>query len=115
MRVAICGGRNESLTRDRLRELKDELCNLNDGRLTILLGGCPTGIDEEVRRASTPLGYPYRLFPADWKQYGPAAGPVRNSQMIAEADHVIAFPGGRGTADTVRKARRVSIPVTFLD
>lgn len=52
-------------------------------------------------------------FPADWKRYGRGAGPVRNQQMIEEggADGCIAFPGGRGTADMVRRAKNAGLDV----
>lgn len=114
MKVVVCGGRNEHLSDERLRALTEALWQLNDGLLVLLLGGA-SGIDEDVRRASIPLGYPYRLFPADWKTHGKVAGPLRNAQMASEADAVIAFPGGRGTADMVGKARKIGIPVTLLD
>jgi hypothetical protein len=53
-------------------------------------------------------------FPADWKAHGRSAGPKRNERMITlAASHkrdghtvvVLAFPGGRGTADCVRRAK----------
>jgi hypothetical protein len=45
-------------------------------------------------------------FPANWKVYGRAAGPIRNMKMLLEGkpDLVVAFPGGIGTADMVKKA-----------
>lgn len=46
--------------------------------------------------------------PADWAKLGNAAGPVRNEDMLI--DHkpklVVAFPGGRGTADMLARANR---------
>jgi hypothetical protein len=38
--------------------------------------------------------------PADGKKHGRAAGPIRNQKMPEEKPElVVAFPGGRGTAD----------------
>ena len=52
----------------------------------------------------------------DWDKYGRAAGPRRNSEMLKKSpDMVIAFPGGDGTADTVRKAINLGIPVKNID
>ncbi|GGD30599.1 hypothetical protein GCM10011335_37050 [Aureimonas glaciei] len=53
-----------------------------------------------------------RMF-ADWKKHGRAAGPIRNQRMIDEwkPTLVIAFPGGRGTADMIRRAEAAGIPV----
>jgi len=45
--------------------------------------------------------------------HGRAAGPVRNAQMLAEGkpDFVVAFPGGRGTADMCKQARARGVKV----
>lgn len=55
----------------------------------------------------------YKEYKADWSKHGNAAGVIRNQQMLDEeaVDLVIAFPGGRGTADMVRRAREAKIPV----
>ena len=47
----------------------------------------------------------------DWKKYGKKAGPLRNQQMLEEGkpDLVVAFPGGNGTADMVRRAKKANI------
>lgn len=56
------------------------------------------------------------VFKADWSKDGRKAGPVRNSVMLSvgKPDLVIAFPGGRGTADMVRKAKAKGVPVEEL-
>ena len=47
-----------------------------------------------------------------WRAYGNAAGPLRNGRMLSMNPHgVLAFPGGRGTADCVGQARRAHIKV----
>ena len=58
----------------------------------------------------------YEEFPADWKKYGPAAGPKRNTQIVERCTHILAFPSreGRGTQDTIRKARKKGISVTTI-
>jgi hypothetical protein len=78
-------------------------------------------------REGAALGYAVEIYPvtrrhirsrwqasasARWEQYGKRAGPLRNEEMIQSgADLVIAFAGGAGTADCVRRARRAGIPV----
>jgi hypothetical protein len=47
----------------------------------------------------------------DWDRQGKAAGPIRNRQMLAQADVLIAFPGGKGTDDCIRAARELNRPV----
>src|SRR5215475_12388663 len=50
---------------------------------------------------------------ADWGQFGSGAGPIRNSKMLAEGkpEMVLAFPGGRGTANMVKQARSAGVSV----
>lgn len=47
------------------------------------------------------------------QKYGKSAGPIRNQTMLDDGkpDLVLAFPGGRGTADMVAKAEKHGIPV----
>jgi hypothetical protein len=49
---------------------------------------------------------------AEWKKYGYAAGPMRNTRMCEwKPDAVIAFEGGRGTANMIEQARAAGILV----
>jgi hypothetical protein len=49
-------------------------------------------------------------YPADWS-LGRKAGPLRNQHMLEDfkPDFVVAFPGGRGTADMVKRAKEARI------
>jgi hypothetical protein len=48
---------------------------------------------------------------ANWDKYGKAAGGIRNQQMLDEneIDTAVAFPGGTGTKDMIKKARKAGI------
>jgi SLOG family YspA-like protein len=49
---------------------------------------------------------------ANWRKYGPAAGPIRNQQMLDWGpDLVVAFAGGKGMAGMVALARAAGVPV----
>lgn len=54
-----------------------------------------------------------RRVRSDGSTYCPAAGARRNARMLAEGrpDLVVSFPGGAGTADMVRRARRAGVAV----
>lgn len=79
----------------------------------VVQGGCPTGADAHARAWAMAMAVDCRTYAADWLLWGKAAGPMRNTRMIrdSKADLVLAFPGGRGTADCVRKAEAAGIPV----
>lgn len=56
-------------------------------------------------------------YPADWEAHGRAAGPIRNQAMLDQnpgVELVVAFPGGLGTADMVRRALKVGIRVVHI-
>jgi len=58
-------------------------------------------------------------FPANWKEFGKAAGMIRNKQMLAEGrpDRVLAFWDGmsRGTANMVALAQSAGVPVEIVN
>lgn len=60
-------------------------------------------------------GIPVMTYPARWKALGGRAGPERNARMLTEwkPDIVLAFPGGKGTADMVKRARAAGVE-TYL-
>lgn len=78
------------------------------------VGCCPTGVDKIVRE-----NYTHVEYKADWTKHGKAAGPIRNKEMIdhaAKLDGILlAFPGGKGTADCIRQAKAAGIPVIKVE
>jgi aspartokinase-like uncharacterized kinase len=106
----VCGGRDFADLGAVWSQL-DALHGLSGVRL--LIQGGATGADDLASSWAQFNGVPQRKFPADWKAHGRAAGPLRNQQMLTEGkpDLVIAFPGGKGTADMVRRARAAGVEV----
>jgi hypothetical protein len=50
-----------------------------------------------------------QIMPADWC---PAAGVRRNQEMLESGiDFLVAFPGGRGTADMVARCRKAGLHI----
>lgn len=89
----------------------------NGLKLIVIHGDCPTGADHWVALWCRREGVEERRFPAQWDLHGRSAGPRRNQQMLNEGqpDMVLALPGGRGTADMVRRARAANVLVAPLD
>lgn len=83
-----------------------------EGQIVVLSGHCqgPDLMGEEYARQR---GYVVEVHPADWKQYGKAAGPKRNKEMAAAAHALIAIWDGksRGTKNMIDEARAAGLPV----
>ena len=105
-RVVVTGGRG-FIGRDEI------FYALDDVRPVALASGGATGVDAIAKDYAEARGIPFTEYPADWRTHGRRAGPLRNRTMLDgfKPDLVLAFPGGRGTADCVRQARAAGIPV----
>lgn len=107
--VLVCGGRDFS----DYHALATFLGQCLPHRPThILTGGC-RGADKLAQTWAAVAGIPASTYMADWDRYGKAAGPKRNQAMLddCQPDLVVAFPGGKGTADMIRRARIEEVPV----
>ena len=106
MRVLVCGGR-EYADAARVTEVLDAQS------ITVIIEGCARGADSLAEDYARTHRIPVRHFPADWERNGKAAGHIRNREMLVQGrpDLVIAFPGGRGTANMVGQARLAGVRV----
>ena len=110
MRVLVCGGRHYNKRLVVYREL--DRINQDVGIDLVILGGC-LGADTLAHRWAVSSNVREKIFEANWHLHGRAAGPIRNRRMLNEGrpDLVLAFPGGRGTADMVARARKAGVEV----
>lgn len=78
--------------------------------------GAARGADSMADEWARDFALEVAAVAADWQTHGRAAGPIRNQKMLDEhkPNLVIAFPGGRGTADMVDRARKAGIDVAEL-
>lgn len=106
--VLVCGGRDYHDVKSVFRCL-DGLAS----KPTLIVQGGAFGADACASEWAYKRNVPERQFSADWKKHGRAAGPIRNQEMLdtAKPHLVVAFPGGVGTADMVRRARAAGVPV----
>lgn len=113
IRVLVCGGRDFQ----DYRLFARELCRVRDerGGISQIIHGGAKGADWCAHLFANAVGANIDewIFCADWKAHGRKAGPMRNQRMLDEGrpNLIIAFHGGRGTADMVRRGRRAGIEV----
>lgn len=110
MKILVCGGRNYS-NRSQLYKMLDGIHGL--WGITEVMHGGASGADSLAAEWANFNLNGSTAYPADWETHGKKAGPIRNSLMlgIGQPDLVVAFEGGRGTADMVSKAKRAGVTV----
>ena len=107
-RIAVTGGRNfmNFLT---IRKAFQEI-NLNEND-TIVHGGC-SGCDQLCAEVAKEFKAKTEEYLANWNKYGRAAGPIRNEEMLkSNIDMLLAFRGGTGTDNCIKKAKELQIEV----
>lgn len=113
----FCGDRNSATAFETM--ISFELTSL-PLRSVVVHGGCK-GIDLYAAELAKLKGIECREYPANWLQYGRAAGPIRNAQMINEEsiDVVFAFhpniEESKGTKNMILQAYKKGIPVFVHD
>lgn len=119
MSILVCGGRDYN---DRATAFKvlGEIIGYGghpDCRRTEIIHGGAAGADKLAEEFADYAGHRTTVFKADWNKHGKAAGPIRNQQMLDEGKPslVIAFPGGRGTADMVKRAKAAGVKVVEVE
>ena len=108
MKVLVCGGRDYK-DEAKVHRILDELHSLH--RITVIVEGGAGGADSFGASWALKHGIPHRTYFADWRRYGLRAGPVRNREMLMteKPKLVVAFPGGTGTADMVKRATKAGV------
>jgi hypothetical protein len=98
----------------------DQMLNIISGlpRDTVIVSGGAPGADTIATSIAESLGMETKVWEADWAHYGNKAGFLRNRQICADIDRLIAFfgPNGvtEGTKHTVNLAMEMRIPIAIL-
>jgi predicted Rossmann fold nucleotide-binding protein DprA/Smf involved in DNA uptake len=110
LRIAIVGSRTFPLPELVARYV----AKLPEG--SVVVSGAARGVDTWAEEAAKARGIKTLVFHADWDGLGSRAGPIRNKQIIANCDRVVAFWSGnsRGTLNTVVQATRAGLPVEIF-
>lgn len=121
MRILVCGGRDFQ----DYRLLEHTLGGIHsDQEITHIVTGAQRsegsrdwkyhGADWMAIEWALEREINFSGIPAKWGKYGKSAGPRRNREMLKmfqDIQLVVAFRGGKGTADMVAAARQAGIPV----
>lgn len=110
MRIAIVGGRDfpdlaqVQLFVQRLAQRRPDV---------VIISGGARGVDTVAAAEARLLGLTVREYLPDYETYGKAAPFKRNTDIVNDADVLVAFWDGvsRGTADSVQKAKDRGIRV----
>ena len=110
MTIVITGGRDFA-DRERVFLALDKVHAATP--VSLLVHGDASGADALAGEWAKARGVACTPQPADWKRYGRGAGPARNQAMLVEFNPqlLVAFPGGKGTADMIRRAEKAGVPV----
>lgn len=116
MKILICGSRGWTDPRIIWRDL-EVLAEMHPD--AEIIHGAARGADTIAGEAAKALGLKVTEVPAQWTQFGPSAGPIRNKQMLDMApDRLIAYRcagESKGTDHMVKIARRAGVPIRILD
>jgi predicted Rossmann-fold nucleotide-binding protein len=109
MRILVCGGRHYADA--VLVALALDTVQKKYG-IDIIIHGAAGGADALASAWARGHDIPEDRHPADWLRHNRMAGPIRNQAMLeTKPDAVVAFPGGTGTADMIRRAKAAGVPV----
>jgi len=113
MRVLVCGGRDYN----NEKKVFEILSKINkDTPIDCIITGGSTGADMSGTFWGRKFCNHVEVYYAEWDKYGRAAGPIRNQKMLEESkpDMVVAFPGGRGTADMIYRAGLAKVKIMIV-
>lgn len=112
-RVVIAGSRNF----DNYEIMAAELDKYLKGKEDItIISGTAKGADRMGERYAFEHGLKVERFPAEWGIYHKGAGPIRNKEMVRNANAVIAFWDGEssGTKNIIECAKAENIPCIVI-
>lgn len=118
VRVIVCGGRdfqNRSLCFESLESVLSAYESLE------IVSGHAKGVDTFGEEYAKEHGIKVSIFKPDWKQYGRAAGPIRNRQMLEYALEtsavIVAFWDGvsKGTKNMIEQAKKAGATVHVVN
>lgn len=113
MKVIIAGSRSY-FNYSFIKEHCDII--LKDIAVTEIVTGAYYGVDQLGEQYAADKGYKFTPFPADWRAFGGAAGPMRNRKMAEYGHMLIAFPAKNspGTQDMINQAKNRNLIIKVV-
>lgn len=121
--VLVTGGRDpRPEVHDDIEAVLKLLKGLHGSDLRVMHGAA-RGVDSWAQELCDQLGIRSKAYPADWEGRGKRAGRERNAKMVTllvswlaegHSAQVVAFEGGRGTADCVATAEAAGLDVSEM-
>lgn len=107
MKILVCGGRAYDGDIDNALDAFHKLNNVS-----LVIHGDARGADTRSGYWAASRHIHVARVPALWGVYGNGAGGKRNQAMLElRPDYCIAFPGGSGTKDMIRRCKAAGVPV----
>ena len=90
---------------------------INLSSILEFISGNARGIDRLGERYAKEHNIPVRIFKPDWKQFGKAAGVIRNKDMAREATHAIIIRKNqsKGSTHMANFCKQLNVPHYLLD
>jgi len=110
MKVAIIGSRGF----DDYNLVIKTLAGLN---ISLIISGGANGADLLGEKYADEYSIPKQIFLPDWENNGKSAGFIRNTDIVENAELVIAFWDGvsSGTKDSIDKAKKFNKKLLIID
>jgi len=84
--------------------IEDLVHEFNIGKPDEIVSGQAPGIDDLGEAYAQMINASVTVFPANWKQYGQSAGPIRNQQMAEYGDALLLIWDGKSKGSKNMKA-----------
>lgn len=112
IRICVCGGRDyEDI--NKVWQTLDLFYKINEN--IIIIAGGAKGADSYASSWAIARFVELEEYPANWDRDKKAAGPIRNRLMLSKGiDILLAFPGGRGTADMIKICQTAGVKVKIV-
>jgi hypothetical protein len=115
MNILVSGDRNWTnyqLLTSTLNQFKNQI--------QVLIAGGAKGADTLAKEWAVEHNIPFQEYPADWKQFGKAAGPIRNRQMLVEGQPTLLvvfhndLTNSKGTKNMIHQASKINLPTIII-